>query len=33
MKMAQDQNKKKEEKIKELQDFVARFSHSYQRKL
>ena len=26
MKMAQDQNKKKEEKIKELQDFVARFS-------
>jgi len=26
MKMAQDQNKKKEEKVKELQDFVARFS-------
>ncbi|MBF7018737.1 ATP-binding cassette domain-containing protein [Staphylococcus sp. 18_1_E_LY] len=26
MKMAQEQNKKKEEKIKELQDFVARFS-------
>ena len=26
MKMAQEQNKKKEEKIKELQDFIARFS-------
>ena len=24
--MAQEQNKKKEEKIKELQDFIARFS-------
>ena len=24
--MAKDQNKKKEEKIKELQDFIARFS-------
>src|SRR5699024_4463093 len=26
MKMAQDQNKKKEEKIKDLQNFIARFS-------
>lgn len=25
-KMAQEQNKKKEEKMKELQDFIARFS-------
>ena len=26
LQMAKDQNKKKEEKIKELQDFIARFS-------